>query len=314
MKLAQAIAQYVELKQSMGARFHAEQVILNAFAKAMGDIGCEEVHPDRLYTYLLGSDPVTRFFHRKHDALSGFYRFAIGRGYATCSPLPTILPASSNTFAPYIYSNDELQRLMDAAASQEHPRRKLQAITLRTLILVLYGAGLRLSEALHLRLADVNLSDSLLTIRESKFYKTRLVPIGPRLTAALSAYAEKRNHSAYSLNPDSLFFVTRDGERVTLQIAERSFDRLRNSAGVHRNDGARYQPRLHDLRHAFTVHRLVSWYRQGADVQRLLPQLSTYLGHVHVASTQHYLTMTPELLQEASLRFELYAMGGQNRD
>ena len=314
MKLAEAIAQYVELKQSMGARFHAEQVILNAFAKAMGDIGCEEVHPDRLYTYLSGSGPITRFFHRKHDALLGFYRFAIGRGYATCSPLPTILPASSNRFTPYIYSNDELQRLVDTAALQEHPRKKLQAITLRTLILVLYGAGLRLSEALHLRLADVNLPDGLLTIHESKFYKTRLVPIGPRLTAVLSAYVEKRYHSAYSLNPDSLLFVTRDGDHVTLQIAERSFDRLRNNAGVHRNDGARYQPRLHDLRHAFTVHRLVSWYRQGADVQRLLPQLSTYLGHVHVASTQHYLTMTSELLQEASLRFELYAMGGQNHD
>ena len=314
MKLAEAIAQYVELKQSMGARFHAEQVILNAFAKAMGDIGCEEVHPDRLYTYLSGSGPITRFFHRKHDALLGFYRFAIGRGYATCSPLPTILPASSNRFTPYIYSNDELQRLVDTAALQEHPRKKLQAITLRTLILVLYGAGLRLSEALHLRLADVNLPDGLLTIHESKFYKTRLVPIGPRLTAVLSAYVEKRYHSAYSLNPDSLLFVTRDGDRVTLQIAERSFDRLRNNAGVHRNDGARYQPRLHDLRHAFTVHRLVSWYRQGADVQRLLPQLSTYLGHVHVASTQHYLTMASELLQEASLRFELYAMGGQNHD
>jgi site-specific recombinase XerD len=130
----------------------------------------------------------------------------------------------------------------------------------------------------------------------------------------LLAYAEKRYHLAHSLNLDSLFFVTRDGERVTLQIAERYFDRLRNSAGVHRNDGARYQPRLHDLRHTFTVHRLVSWYRQGADVQRLLPQLSTYLGHVHVASTQHYLTMTPELLQEASARFELYAMGGPNHD
>jgi integrase/recombinase XerD len=314
MKLAQAIAQYVELKQSMGARFHTEQVILNAFAKAMGDIGCEEVHPDRLYAYLSGSGPVTRFFHRKHDALSGFYHFAIGRGYAAGSPLPTMLPASSYTFSPYIYSNDELQRLVDTAALQEHPRRKLEAITLRTLILVLYGAGLRLSEALHLKLADVSLPESLLTIRESKFYKTRLVPIGPRLTAALSAYAEKRYHSAHSLNPDSHFFVTRDGVRVTLQIAERSFDRLRNSAGVHRNDGARYQPRFHDLRHAFSVHRLLSWYRQGADVQRLLPQLSTYLGHVHVASTQHYLTMTPELLQEANLRFELYAMGGPNRD
>ena len=188
---------------------------------------------------------------------------------------------------------------------------KLQALTLRTLILVLYGAGLRLSEVLHLKLTDAHLQDSLLTIRESKFYKTRLVPIGPHLKKALSAYAEKRCHSA-SLNPDSFFFVTRDGECVTRQIAERSFDRLRNRAGVHRNDGARYQPRLHDLRHSFAVHRLVSWYRQGADVQRLLPQLSTYLGHVHVASTQHYLTMTPELLQEASLRFELYAMGGPN--
>jgi hypothetical protein len=123
MKLAQAIAQYVGLKQSMGARFHAEQVILNAFAKAMGDIGCEEVHPDRLYTYLSGSGPITRFSHRKHDALSGFYRFAIGRGYATCSPLPHILPAPSNTFTPYIYSNDELQRLVDAAGLQDTPGR-----------------------------------------------------------------------------------------------------------------------------------------------------------------------------------------------
>jgi integrase/recombinase XerD len=311
MKLSQAITQYIELKQSMGARFRAEQVILTAFAKAMGDIDCEQVHSDRLYSYLVGAGPVTRFFHRKHDALSGFYRFAIGRGYAVRSPLPTTLPAPSTRFTPYIYSRDELQRLVDVAAVQEHPRMKLQALTLRTLILVLYGAGLRLSEALHLKLTEAHLQDSLLTIRESKFYKTRLVPIGPHLTTALSAYAEKRCHSA-SLNPDSLFFVTRDGECITRQIAERSFDRLRNRAGVHRNDGARYQPRLHDLRHSFTVHRLVSWYRQGADVQRLLPQLSTYLGHVHVASTQHYLTMTPELLQEASLRFELYARGGPN--
>lgn len=97
-------------------------------------------------------------------------------------------------------------------------------------------------------------------------------------------------------------------------MAERAFCRLRESAGVHRHDGARYQPRLHDLRHGFAVHRLVSWYRQGADVQRLLPQLATYLGHVHVAATQRYLTMTPELLHEASLRFERYAMAGGNHD
>jgi integrase/recombinase XerD len=78
------------------------------------------------------------------------------------------------------------------------------------------------------------------------------------------------------------------------------------------HDRGRHQPRLHDLRHAAAVHRLVFWYRQGADVQRLLPQLSTYLGHVHIAATQRYLTLTAELLQEASQRFEQYARGGQN--
>jgi integrase/recombinase XerD len=314
MKLAEAIAQYVELKQSMGSRFHAEQVILKSFSKAMGDIDCKDVHPDRLYAYLSGAGAITRFFHRKYDALSGFYRFAIGRGYAACSPLPHVLPKPAYTFTPYIYSNAELQRLVDAAALQDHSRKKLQALTLRTLILVLYGAGLRLSEAINFRLADVNLPDQLLTIRESKFYKTRVVPIGPRLTSVLSAYAKNRCHSACSLNLDSLFFVDRDGERITRQMVERAFARLRDIASVRRNDGARYQPRLHDLRGTFAVHRLVSWYRQGVDVQRLLPQLSTYLGHVNISSTQKYLTMTPELLQEASLRFELYATGGLNRD
>ena len=90
-------------------------------------------------------------------------------------------------------------------------------------------------------------------------------------------------------------------------MAERAFVRLRAIAGIAREDGARYQPRLHDLRHAMAVHRLVAWYREGADVQRLLPQLATYLGHVDVAATQRYLTMTPELLREASRRFERYA-------
>jgi site-specific recombinase XerD len=314
MKLSQAIAQYVELKQSMGARFHTEQVILSAFAKAMGNIDCEEVQSNRVYAYLAGSGPTTLFFHRKHQALSGFYRYAVGRGYVSSSPLPNNLPKPSKPFVPYIYSHEELQRLVDATASQDNPRRKLQAITLRTLLLVLYGAGLRLSEALHLTLADVDLVGSLLTIRETKFYKTRLVPIGPRLTAVLSTYATKRHQAGHSEELAAPFFVTRYGEPVTRQIAERSFVRLRNSAGVHRDDGARYQPRLHDLRHASTVHRLTLWYRQGANVQRLLPLLSTYLGRVHVASTQHYLTMTPELLQEASHKFERYAVGGPKHE
>ena len=139
--------------------------------------------------------------------------------------------------------------------------------------------------------------------------ETRLVPMSPALTSALGVYVAQcaKEHPA---KPDGALFLTRTATPVARHTAENIFSRLRVHAGVLRRDGGRYQPRLHDLRHAFAVHRLVSWYRQGADVQRLLPQLATYLGHIHIAATQRYLTMTPELLHEAGQRFERYARGG----
>jgi integrase len=223
------------------------------------------------------------------------------------SPLPKAVPKRPQPFRPYINSEEELRRLFKAAGEFETPRMALQGATLRPLLLLLYGAGLRISEALALTFADVDLTASLLTIRESKFYKTRLIPIGPRLTATLRAYANDRRQQGHTNDPASPFWVTRTGIAVTRGMAERAFVRLRTIAGIAREDGARYQPRLHDLRHAMAVHRLVAWYREGADVQRLLPQLASYLGHVNVAATQRYLTMTPALLHQASRRFERYA-------
>ena len=307
MKVSQAVQEYVGLKQAMGSRFHAESVILKAFCKAMEDAPLAEITAERVMAYIAGTGPVTRFWHRKHEALRGFYRFAIGRGYTQFCPLPDKLPKPTRVFTPYIYSSDELRRLINATEQCVSNRTKLQAPTLRTLLLLLYGAGLRISEALYLTPQDVDLVKSLLTIRESKFYRTRLVPIGVQLTDTLAAYAKQRSQWGVARRTVESFFVTRHGEPVIRSLAERTFCRLRGVANVHRHDGARYQPRLHDLRHTFAVHRLVAWYREGADVQRLLPQLSTYLGHVHILSTQRYLTMTPDLLHQASLRFEQYA-------
>jgi len=307
MKLAQAIHDYIALKQALGSRFHTEATILKAFCKALGDIAIGDVAPHRVARYLAGSGPVTRYWHRKYEALSGFYRFALGRGYVPHSPLPTTVPKPPQAFQPYIYSQAELRNLLKAAGTYETARRVLEEATLRTLLLLLYGAGLRIGEALALTRADVDLDAALLTIRESKFYKTRLVPIGPRLTAVLRSYAEDRYQRGHSNAPGAPFFMTRTGTAVTRGQAERAFAHLRDIAGIAREEGARYQPRLHDLRHAMAVHRLVAWYREGADVQRLLPHLATYLGHVDVAATQRYLTMTPELLREASQRFERYA-------
>jgi integrase/recombinase XerD len=306
MNLAQVVHDYVSLKQAMGSRFRTEATILKAFCKAVGDVAITDVEPQQVTSYLAGCGPVTRYWHRKYEALTGFYRFALGRGYVALSPLPKTVPKRPEPFRPYIFPEQELRRLFKAAGELEAPRMALQGATLRPLLLLLYGAGLRISEALALTLADVDLSANVLTIRESKFYKTRLVPIGPRLTAELGTYADDRHLQGHVKDPAHPFFVTRTDAAVTRGMAESAFVRLLHIADIAREDGARYQPRLHDLRHTMAVHRLVAWYREGADVQRLLPQLATYLGHVDVAATQRYLTMTPELLEQASRHFERY--------
>ena len=122
----------------------------------------------------------------------------------------------------------------------------------------------------------------------------------------MAEYLAQRNDTGHSQHPRAPFFVLRRGTCVSTQIVQYNFRHLCTYTGIRRTDGARYQPRLHDMRHSFAVHRLTTWYQQGADVQTRLPQLSTYLGHVNLAATQVYLTMTPELLQAASIRFERY--------
>jgi integrase len=126
-------------------------------------------------------------------------------------------------------------------------------------------------------------------------------------TQILTIYANRRNAFGGSHQDDAPFFVGRNGKKVNIYTLDGAFQQLREYAGLRRVGGPRCQPRLHDLRHTSAVHRLTAWYREGKDVQMLLPQLSAYLGHTHLAATQVYLTMTPELLHEASLRFERYA-------
>jgi site-specific recombinase XerD len=241
--------------------------------------------------------------------LTSFYRYAISHGHVVCSPLPTLLPKQGERFAPHIYSREELRRLLDATESYRHGRL-IEPHTFRALLLLLYGTGLRISEALSLTLADVDLQEGIVIVRDTKFYKTRMVPVGTQLRDVLVQYARRRTESGRSRDKSSPFFVTRHSQKLTVFLVEQSFKRLRTLASVYRSDGARYQPRLHDLRHTFAVHRLTEGYREKQNVQRLLPQLSTYMGHAKISSTQWYLTMTPELLREANLRFAQYAFEG----
>ena len=187
---------------------------------------------------------------------------------------------------------------------------QVQPATYRTLLLLLYGTGLRINEALSLTLADVDLPASLLIIRNTKFFKNRWMPIGPQLTAILIRYAKTRRMLPRPARNKSAFLATCHGTALSRSMTEKIFRLLCQHAGIYRTDGGRFQPRLHDIRHTFVLNRLLSWYRAGADVQRLLPFLYTYIGHVDVAATHRYIAMTPELLHEASLRFQKYACEG----
>jgi site-specific recombinase XerD len=313
MKLAHVVDDYVTLKRSTGLRFRTAATILKAFSRAAGPIDVNDVGQETVQAFLNGSRVITSTWHLKHYTVAGLFRFAMQRGLVSTLPLPYLVPKRPAYAKPYIYSADELRRLLDATEvlNIRHPKSgqpaSIPALTFRTLILLLYGAGLRLSEALALTVDDVDFSANLLVVRITKFFKTRLLPIGPKLSSALGLYAEKRLALVDRPPSGNAFLLRRRGIVISRYAAERYFRILRSRLGIERRDGAYFQPRLHDFRHTFAVHRLVAWYRQGADVQLLLPKLSTYLGHIGLAETQHYLTMTPDLLREAGRRFESYA-------
>jgi integrase/recombinase XerD len=307
MKLQLAVEEYIGFRKALGARFSVNEKPLRRFARLMGaDRDLSEIQADEIRSFLDGPGPLTSAWHVRHNALAGFYRYALSRGYVINSPLPAETPKRPRTFVPYIYSQEELRRLFEATTICQQGGTKLDAATLRAILLLLYGAGLRVGEALSLRLADFDLIEGVLVIREAKFFKTRLIPVGKDLHQELKQYTAWRREVGHSQSPEAPFFVYRTGAPVKVDTLRGAFERLRQLAGVSRDDGARYQPRLHDLRHGFAVARLTTWYQNGADVQKLLPALSTYLGHRRLAETQVYLTMTPELLRAANERFAQY--------
>jgi integrase/recombinase XerD len=311
MKLHTLITQFVAWRQSLGERYESQQSILNSFCRRIGpEVEAADVQPEQVSAFLAGAGPVTLNWHNKYKALNAFYRYAISRGYLTNSPLPTVVPKRPLSLAPYIYPTEELRRLLAAAFTYQKRRQCLEPETVHTILLLLYGAGLRVSEALSLTMADVDLMEAVLTIHDSKFFTSRLVPIGAQLNDSLKQYSSRRLKTGYSQSDDAPFFVKRNGQPVNVFNLEDSYRRILKKTGISRTDGSSRRPRLHDLRHTFAVHRLTTWYQEGKDVQKLLPQLSVYMGHRKLISTSTYLTMTPELLDQASRRFEQYALKG----
>lgn len=311
MTLGQVIDAYVALQRARGVRFKGGRALLNQFRREMGDPLIADVSAEAVVIFLQGRGVLSATWALKYRVLSGLYRFAISRDHVNASPLPMTIPKLPPQQPPYVYSNDELRRLLAATTSLHVAHSPLRAPMYRTLLLLLYGSGLRIGEALRLTLRDVDLVERLITVRDTKFYKSRLVPVGPKLASALATFVALRRRHPSPDGEESRFFTTRAGRGCCYQAINAVFQRLRGAAGIGCPSGERRPPRLHDLRHTAAVHRVIAWYRSGQDVQRLLPQLATYLGHRDLKSTQRYLQMTPELLHEASQLFARYSQWGQ---
>lgn len=206
---------------------------------------------------------------------------------------------------PHIYTPADVRRMLDIARSYPSPRAPLRPLSLYTMLLLAYCAGLRRSELARLDLGDVDFGGGTITIRQTKFYKTRILPLPDSVMVELQVYTDARRRAGGSLDPRSgLFWHERHGDRYTKQTVARLLVEVIRRAGLKPPQG-RTGPRLHDLRHSMVVNRILEWYKTGINPQDRLPFLATYLGHRDVNSTLVYITVTQDLLHHANERFRV---------
>ena len=212
---------------------------------------------------------------------------------------------------PHIYSQQEVRLLLQTAREFPSPRSPLRPLTLYTMLVLAYCAGLRLGELARLDLGDVHLAASEITIRETKFFKSRTLPLTDSVMVALRGYLEARQRAGAPQDGTSgLFWHMQGTHRYSRVMTHKLLVGVLRRAGLKPEPG-RVGPRVHDLRHSMVVNRMLTWYRAGINPQARLPYLATYLGHKDINSTLVYLTITQELLQEASERFRAFAAQGR---
>ena len=223
-------------------------------------------------------------------------------------PETSLFGAEPGRVTPHIYHDDEIVDLL-AAARTLGPAGSIRPFTYETLFGLMASTGLRISDAIHLRDADVDLKRGMLTIRQTKFAKSRQVPIHPSTVKALACYRRQRERHLPT-TAGMPFLISSRGRRLGLPLGERQahrvFTGLRDSLGWI-NRGGHEAPRLHDLRHTFAVRRLMRWYADGAEIDQKMLALSTYMGHAEIFYTYWYLTGVPELMAITAGRFEQFA-------
>lgn len=300
--LPEAMQQYLSLRRSLGFKLIKVESTLRSFVAFAERDAASHITTDLALRWVklsTAKEPATLA-----DRLNIVRRFAIWRSAAdvhTEVPPKNLMPYRYHRKPPYIYSDEEIESLVGTARKLPSPKG-LRGPTYATLFGLIAATGMRISEAVSLDRQDVDLKDKLLSIRESKFRKSRLVPVHVTTRDALSDYANSRDQVLHRLQSVA-FFVSERGTRVTAWAARDNFAVVSRRIGIRKKiKGKRVGcgPRLHDMRHRFAAKTLVDWYRAGINVGREIHKLSTYLGHAHVNDTYWYLEAVPELLELAT--------------
>jgi len=300
--LRRAATDYLALRRALGFKLRANEDALIEFTDFLDRRGVTTITAAAAVEWAL-SKPSTRpgFAADRLRRIRGFTLHHRLLDPATEVTPANLLPSHRHRRQPYLYSDDELARLM-ACSLTLPPTDGLRGATYHCLLGLISVTGMRLGEAIRLEVGDVDLDQGLLAIRQTKFGKSRLAPIADSTRSALAAYRAHRDRFAKRLAPLQ-FFIS--GRRTALDPGHihRTFYQLLDQAEVHALAGAP-RPRLHDLRHRFAIQTLLRWYRSGQDVERHLPTLSTFLGHVRIEHTYWYLSACPDLMGHALARFE----------
>jgi len=304
--LRSAVQEYLTLRRSLGFKLHEAGKGLLAFVTFMEQHRAAHITTPLALTW--AQQPATvqpAHWAQRLSFVRGFAQFRSATDPRTQIPPPGLLPFQPKRARPYLYSEAEIRSLLRAALHMpcRYERGALRPWVYHCLLGLLSVSGLRLGEARNLELHDVDLKAAVLTIRGAKFGKTRLVPLHVSACRVLAEYLRRRTRHWGQRPVSSFVFVSSGGHRLDGGDIHRTFYQLSRQIGL-RGASDSHGPRLHDLRHRFATHTLVRWYRSQQDPERKLPLLSAYLGHVHVADTQWYLSGSPELMREAMRRLE----------
>ncbi len=310
--LPRALTEYLDVRRALGFKLTETGAFLTQFVHFAHQEGETIITTDlalRWATQPQGTNPA--HWARRLSMVRRFAQYCQAIDPRTEIPSNGLLPYRYWRKTPYIYSDQEIAELIEAAR-QRRSSTGLRAHTYATLLSLLAVTGMRRLEVLHLQCGDVDLDHGHLTVHQSKFGKTRWLPLHPSTQYALKQYTSFRDQ-LWPKPPIPSFFFSEQGKPLTTWSLQWTFVRLSRQIGL-RGPTDREGPRLHDLRHSFAVRTLLNWYRSSMDVEQRLPTLAAYLGHAHLNDTYWYLSGTPELFHEVTKRLNPNPEGNHHGD